>query len=110
MHGTTHLILQFTNGTVHIKATWDKTYELVLMPLQAAVLLPFNDGGWGVAGVAAVVAAACCLLPCRCRPAAVAPPTSRSQPLPTTHAPPRPLPCCSRRAVVRRAAGAEQAA
>lgn len=36
--------LQFTNGTVHVKATYDKSYELILMPLQAAVLLPFNDG------------------------------------------------------------------
>lgn len=43
---------QFTNGTVHVKATYDKSYELILMPLQAAVLLPFNDGegGRGPAG------------------------------------------------------------
>lgn len=34
---------QFTNGTVHVKASYDKAYELVLMPLQAAVLVPFND-------------------------------------------------------------------
>lgn len=37
------LLLQFTNGTVHVKATYDKSYELIIMPLQAAVLLPFND-------------------------------------------------------------------
>lgn len=38
--------LQFTNGTVHVKASYDKSYELILMPLQAAVLLPFNDSEW----------------------------------------------------------------
>ena len=37
------LLLQFTNGTVHVKATYDKSYELILNPLQAAVLLPFAD-------------------------------------------------------------------
>lgn len=37
---------QFTNGTVHVKASYDKSYELILMPLQAAVLLPFNDSEW----------------------------------------------------------------
>ncbi|EFN56087.1 hypothetical protein CHLNCDRAFT_22706 [Chlorella variabilis] len=40
---TRRLSWQFTNGTVHVKATYDKNYELILMPLQAAVLLPFND-------------------------------------------------------------------
>ncbi|KAL4451507.1 hypothetical protein ABPG75_007169 [Micractinium tetrahymenae] len=40
---TRRLSWQFTNGTVHVKATYDKSYELILMPLQAAVLLPFND-------------------------------------------------------------------
>jgi len=38
--------VQFTNGTVHVKASFDKSYELILMPLQAAVLLPFNDSEW----------------------------------------------------------------
>lgn len=38
--------VQFTNGTVHVKANYDKSYELILMPLQAAVLLPFNDSAW----------------------------------------------------------------
>jgi hypothetical protein len=42
--------LQFTNGTVHVKATYDKSYELVLMPLQAAVLMPFNDSERGGPG------------------------------------------------------------
>jgi hypothetical protein len=28
---------------VHVKATYDKSYELILNPLQAAVLLPFAD-------------------------------------------------------------------
>ncbi|KAI3437587.1 hypothetical protein D9Q98_000040 [Chlorella vulgaris] len=40
---TRRLSWQFTNGTVHVKATYDKSYELIIMPLQAAVLLPFND-------------------------------------------------------------------
>jgi cullin 1 len=40
---TRRLAWQFTNGTVHVKASYDKSYELILMPLQAAVLLPFND-------------------------------------------------------------------
>ncbi len=39
-------LAQFTNGTVHVKANYDKSYELILMPLQAAVLLPFNDSAW----------------------------------------------------------------
>jgi hypothetical protein len=41
--------MQFTNGTVHVKASYDKSYELILMPLQAAVLLPFNDSERGLA-------------------------------------------------------------
>ena len=40
------LLPQFTNGTVHVKATYDKSYELILNPLQAAVLLPFADSEW----------------------------------------------------------------
>lgn len=36
--------LQLSLGQVHVKANFDKSYELILAPLQAAVLLPFNDG------------------------------------------------------------------
>ena len=36
--------MQLSLGQVHVKANFDKTYELVLSPVQAAVLLPFNDG------------------------------------------------------------------
>ena len=35
---------QLSLGQVHIKANYDKSYELILQPVQAAVLLAFNDG------------------------------------------------------------------
>lgn len=37
------LIWQLGLGSVHLKATFDKTYELVMAPVQAVVLLCFND-------------------------------------------------------------------
>jgi Cullin family/Cullin protein neddylation domain len=46
-HEQTHkkmrkLTWQLGLGTVHVKATFDKSYELIMQPFTAAVLLPFN--------------------------------------------------------------------
>ena len=78
--------LQFTNGTVHVKATYDKSYELILMPLQAAVLLAFNDSE--ALACSRPLRCACCpelprhaRLPACC-PHLTIPPTLHSTPTP----------------------------
>lgn len=40
---TRRLTWQVTLGSAHIKATFDKVYELILMPLHVVVLMLFND-------------------------------------------------------------------
>lgn len=40
---TRRLTWQLTMGSVTVRAAYDKAYELVVSPVQAAVLLPFND-------------------------------------------------------------------
>lgn len=44
----THPCMQHTHGNVLVRATYDKTYELVVTPTQATILALFNDGEWSV--------------------------------------------------------------
>jgi len=40
---TRKLTWQFSMGTVHLKATFDKVYELIVAPIHVSVLQQFND-------------------------------------------------------------------